>query len=655
MKTCVTCKTTHPKGLFCEHGHVLKEEESEDTLIGRILEERYEVRTALGGGGFGMVYLGAQLRLQDRPCVIKVARPELAKDAQFAARFEREKRALMALRSRNTVQILDYGRTDDAIDYIVMEFIEGDELGHLLRRRGPMQAQRVLAIARGICSSLIEAHGAGILHRDLKPGNVMLVDMGTSELVKVIDFGIARLAGGESDFSTRTGELPGTPAYSPYEQLIGQTRKVDERTDIYSFGAILYEALTGVVPYGDKIRSRDFDSNTLYFLALAQAKAGETPTPPSKLTTNAIPTLFEQLIISMLHKTREERPDSAAEVMEIIQRIERVDAAGDIGIESDDTVMAPLSTGAGASGSRDTNVDAWADSETLDSVPEELQAAPTVPPSASQPQQTTVQPDVPAFTQVKPRSSRGLRFAGGAVLVAGLAVVGYFVLGPTTGVPGAGDHETVSTRGEGPLAANPAGIGSPGDVTSPKEDLTPDTAAAPTELVQSATPVEAEVAMPSTGDSGELPDLVSQPDQMGRADMVIPEVLATPQDATAPLSDDVVQPSTTSSREEDLAEQRRRDAERLERRKMEQKKREEREAAALEEARKAAAAEEKAQEGGAKAAAEKAAAEKAAAEKAAAEKAAAEKAAAEKKVEVKPPPEEKKALHERLDFMDDEE
>jgi eukaryotic-like serine/threonine-protein kinase len=330
MKVCKTCSTQNEKGFFCAKGHVLYTEPPDDMLIGRILDERYEVRCTLGAGGFGTVYMSAQLKLHDRPCVIKVAKPELAKDIQFAARFEREKKALMALRSRNTVQIIDYGRTEDDIDYIVMEFIEGAELHHIVRRDKRLNQARTINIALGICASLEEAHGVGILHRDLKPANVMLVDLGTSELVKVIDFGIARLAdSNEGDYETRTGEMPGTPAYSSYEQMVGQVKLVDERTDIYSLGAIIYEMLTGHAPYGDKIKSTEFDSSTLYYLALAKAKAENMPTPPGQLLQpGAVHPLMDKLLTSMLSGEPSNRPSSANEVRGILERIARLSEAG---------------------------------------------------------------------------------------------------------------------------------------------------------------------------------------------------------------------------------------------------------------------------------------------------------------------------------------
>jgi serine/threonine protein kinase len=661
MKSCIKCRTTHARGLFCDHGHVLSDPENDDTLLGRVLDERYEVRSALGGGGFGMVYLGAQLRLEDRPCVIKVARPELAQDVQFAARFQREKKALMALRSRNTVQILDYGRTDDAIDYIVMEFIEGDELGQLLRRKGPMDPQRVIALARGICNSLIEAHGAGILHRDLKPGNVMLVDLGTSELVKVIDFGIARLAGGNSDtdFRTATGELPGTPAYAPYEQLIGQSEKVDERADVYSFGAILYEALTGVVPYGDRIRNRDFDSNTLYFLAIAQAKAGETPTLPSTLAMAPIPPLFEQLVVSMLHKTREERPATAQEVLDILQRIERIGATGTGTIEVDETIVAPLSELSSAVMDTQNSANTqFADSDTLDSVPEELRAAVTAEPEPS-PAPSTVEPLVDVITRPPGGLSKGLLWGGGATIAALLVTVGFLIFGMGEKPADLASPGSVGKGSEKPVSANPAGFSAdagdhsaPAEVVSGAADVVSSVDIRLHDMKQPPKDIDM-VDEPAASDLVAAPaaDALVSPELTPQSDLVTTDKLASGQDATSPVSEDTALPAPTEKSEEQLREERRK-------REARRDKKKDQERFKKEQQRLKKVAEEglKAESEAAKKAAEEAS--EAAAKAKSGEgglKTIEEKAIEVKKEDAKTAAEEKKALHKRLDFMDDDE
>jgi serine/threonine protein kinase len=345
MKRCTKCGTSQTDGLFCSEGHVLLTDPPDDLLIGRILEGRYEVRSALGAGGFGMVYLAADLRLKDRPCVVKVAKPELVQEEVFAARFEREKAALMKLRSGNTVQIIDHGREPDGIDYIVMEYVDGKDLSKLLRREGRLTQARAIHIAQGICTSAIEAHGLGILHRDLKPANVMLAKLGASEQIKVIDFGIAKLLHrSERGVITNSGEIPGTPAYSSYEQFVGQADQVDKHSDIYSLGAIIYEMLTGHIPYGDRVTLDQFDSSTLYFIALAKAKAEDIPLPVGELVPEVDP-MLEQLVMKMLDISPDKRPSTMREVSNLLTRISLGKAAEDAEIVAGDTFPSGLAGG----------------------------------------------------------------------------------------------------------------------------------------------------------------------------------------------------------------------------------------------------------------------------------------------------------------------
>ena len=457
MKVCKTCGTKQEKGLICDKGHVLYTDPPDDIILGRVLEGRYEVRSILGGGGFGMVYMAAQTKLNNRPCVIKVARPELANDEQFVARFDREKKALMSLRSRNTVQIIDYGRTDDKIDYIVMEYIEGEELSVIIRRAGRFTQDRAIHIAHGICGSLEEAHAVGILHRDLKPANVMIVNVGSSEMVKVIDFGIARLAdSAEGDFKTATGQMPGTPAYSPYEQLIGQTKLIDERTDIYSLGAIFYEMLTGHPPYGDTIKSTSFDSSTLYFLALARAKAEQTPTAPSQiLPPGAIDPLMDQLILTMLEAAVAKRPSSAQEVLRVLERVTRR-AAGEEELLDADTTVQGHSAAAAAAGLDDLDTEAGlpspaaslartgiGDAEVKGYSPTQEGAAPaqTQGPATTSPRPVETQ----SFTKQGQPAGTGMKWAmlfAVVVLIMALGLIGILALTGTFSGKGSKDDES---------------------------------------------------------------------------------------------------------------------------------------------------------------------------------------------------------------------
>ena len=229
--------------------------------------------------------------------------------------------------------------------------------------------------------------------------------------------------------------------------------------------------MTGVVPYGDTVRNRDFDSNTLYFLALAQAKAGGTPTPPSTLAMAEIPPLFEQLVVSMLHKTREQRPATAKEVLGILQRVDRIGATGTGTIEVDETVIAPLSEAGAISVSSQPSVDTqFADSETLDSVPEEVREAATLEPEPSL-EPITAQPEIDVITRRSPGLSKGLLWGGGATIVSLLALVGFLIFGMGTKESDRKAPSVAEKGGETPSPAHPAGLSSVADALTDAVDV----------------------------------------------------------------------------------------------------------------------------------------------------------------------------------------
>ena len=205
-----------------------------------VLADRYELGPVLGEGGMARVYRGVDRQLR-RPVAVKVLAAPFDRDRSFLERFRREARAAAGLSHPNIVAVFDSG-SDDGTHFIVTELVEGETLADRLRRDGPMPPEEAVAVAVDIARALAAAHERGLIHRDIKPGNVMVLPDGR---VKVVDFGIARAAG--SDTLTGTGVVLGSTAYLSPEQAGGQP--VDERADLYALGCVLYEMLTGHVPF----------------------------------------------------------------------------------------------------------------------------------------------------------------------------------------------------------------------------------------------------------------------------------------------------------------------------------------------------------------------------------------------------------------------
>src|SRR5687767_3458594 len=224
---------------------------------------RYELVRRLARGGMAEVHLARDLLL-DRPVALKVLYPELSRDPTFVERFRREARAAANLNHPNIVSVYDWGE-EDGTYFIVMEYVEGVTLRDLLVRNGPLEPGRAAAIVGDIAAGLGFAHEKGVVHRDVKPGNVLITSSGT---VKVTDFGIARA--GVSESLTQTGAVMGTAVYFSPEQAQGLP--TDGRSDLYSLGVVLYESVTGYPPFGG-------DSP----VSIAYKHVRETPVPPTAL------------------------------------------------------------------------------------------------------------------------------------------------------------------------------------------------------------------------------------------------------------------------------------------------------------------------------------------------------------------------------------
>jgi serine/threonine-protein kinase len=217
-------------------------------LVGRVLSSRYRIIKKLGEGAMGDVYVGEHLTIGRRDA-IKVLRPALAQDAEAIARFTRGTRNVSAIRHPNVCTIYDFSDTPEGVRFLAMEYIEGETLKELLDREGRLEVRRAAGIARQVADALQAAHEVGVVHRDLKPGNIMMCRRPDGrDLVKVVDFDIAKgPAEAEGEEVTRMGFVVGTPEYMSPEQLTGD--RLDGRSDIYSLGIVLFRMLAGQLPF----------------------------------------------------------------------------------------------------------------------------------------------------------------------------------------------------------------------------------------------------------------------------------------------------------------------------------------------------------------------------------------------------------------------
>jgi tRNA A-37 threonylcarbamoyl transferase component Bud32 len=268
---------------------------------------RYRLERRLGSGGMGDVWAAFDVTLKQRVAVKTVHAQRLGSSG--LARLEREVRALAGLTHPNTVRVFDYGATEDGLWYYVMELLHGQTLRELVERSGPLPPERLLPIARQVLRALGEAHNKGIIHRDIKPENVFVAELGGEvDVIKLLDFGIAKSTSSADSTLTNTGFVAGTPAYMAPEMIQGHA--ADRRTDIYSFGVMLYYALSGRLPFGDA------DSMTLF-----AAHVNRTPEPLTSLAAHPVPEALARVIERCMAKKPDERYPSTHALVDALQSV----------------------------------------------------------------------------------------------------------------------------------------------------------------------------------------------------------------------------------------------------------------------------------------------------------------------------------------------
>jgi serine/threonine-protein kinase len=324
---CPSCRQTlHEDARFCsncglstasQHSKITDTGQQEtlrysnrpDPLIGRILDSKYELLERLGEGGMGTVYRAHRLHIGDEVAV-KVLHPDLVVKPQVIERFRREARSAAMISHPNVVSIHDFNdsQSSGTPAYIVMEFVRGISLHNLLRREGPLSAARTVALMRDICAGVGVAHRQHVVHRDLKPDNVIVAPAsheGEAETAKVVDFGIAKLRDMAAESGlTQTGALLGTIYYMSPEQCRGE--ELDARADVYSLGAMLYEMLTGEPPFRA--------NNLVGFISKHLAEPPPAFPPDLQVAAALASTCYRALA-----KKREDRPADALELRQELQ------------------------------------------------------------------------------------------------------------------------------------------------------------------------------------------------------------------------------------------------------------------------------------------------------------------------------------------------
>jgi serine/threonine protein kinase len=316
MKYCPTCQKTYPADYNVCPADQTGLQSAHELQPGMIIRNKYQILERIGVGGMGVVYKVRHLTFNE-VCAIKIVNDVIAGDANFLQRFQKEAVVTRKLRHPNAVRVDDFDYTDDGRPFIVMELVEGKNIGEILQEQGPFRVARAVRITTQVAQALGVAHKLGVVHRDIKPGNILLTtDEQGQESAKVLDFGIAKLreaAGDANSGMTMTGMVVGTPLYMSPEQFMGKKGdgEIDGRTDLYSLGVVLYQMVTAQLP---------FEGDTLYSLMMQHMQG--TVKPPREVVPELnIPESLSRVILKAIDKSRELRFQTAEEFVAALNQV----------------------------------------------------------------------------------------------------------------------------------------------------------------------------------------------------------------------------------------------------------------------------------------------------------------------------------------------
>ncbi len=305
MKKCPKCGKEYAEDITLCPVDGVALETTGDTLIGQTLANKYRIDERISEGGMGKVYRGTHV-LMDKTVAVKVLHPSFAADEKIVARFSREARAASRISHPHALSVTDFGEDEEGRVFLVMEYLQGRTLKEIVRAEGPLNLERIVEIVRQVGGALQTAHEGGVIHRDLKSENIMLINTGGTDYAKVLDFGIAKIMepeGGHDSELTAPNLVIGTPQYMSPEQC-SQSAEIDSRSDLYSLGIIIYEMLAGRVPFSG-------ESPTAIML-----KQMQEPVPSIVDVRKDLPASIAQVVNRALAKEPNQRYQRVEELVE---------------------------------------------------------------------------------------------------------------------------------------------------------------------------------------------------------------------------------------------------------------------------------------------------------------------------------------------------